>query len=397
MATMELVLSTPIEQLAPKLIAWNNAELLAQVNKSLENYKGKVYDENSIAEAKTDRAALNNFVKSLDSERIRIGKVYAAPYEKFKKEVDEVISFDKICSKLLHLTEDAVRKAVLFDDKIIVTNNNDRFNIDAMGLTEEDIKGIAGIIRGVLKEHNCMFGNELLKGIQSQLPTLYEGIKEFGDRGIRGAIAYKLKEQFRFNSNIICDIGANIDNAEVFKSFAEEERYFSLSALVNLKEQIGVGGVYFDSVNEVASRINANNYVPNGALLFNEDAIDELLERIIIGNQASIKEASNFAIYPSTCQPWTEYLLESYVAKFSKKFKLIHICYAESKCSGAIVKRSSEINSMDDVVVEYLVMHKDIQTANDALNGLVEDGYIARKRYKNIEDLLVVAKAKGRA
>ena len=242
-----------------------------------------------------------------------------------------------------------------------------------------------------------MFGNELLKGIQSQLPTLYEGIKEFGDRGIRGAIAYKLKEQFRFNSNIICDIGANIDNAEVFKSFAEEERYFSLSALVNLKEQIGVGGVYFDSVNEVASRINANNYVPNGALLFNEDAIDELLERIIIGNQASIKEASNFAIYPSTCQPWTEYLLESYVAKFSKKFKLIHICYAESKCSGAIVKRSSEINSMDDVVVEYLVMHKDIQTANDALNGLVEDGYIARKRYKNIEDLLVVAKAKGRA
>ena len=52
---------------------------------------------------------------------------------------------------------------------------------------------------------------------------------------------------------------------------------------------------------------------------------------------------------------------------------------------------------MDDVVVEYLVMHKDIQTANDALNGLVEDGYIARKRYKKIEDLLVVAKAKGRA
>ena len=35
---------------------------------------------------------------------------------------------------------------------------------------------------------------------------------------------------------------------------------------MNLKEQIGVGGVYFDSVNEVASRINANDYVPNGAL-----------------------------------------------------------------------------------------------------------------------------------
>ena len=321
----------------------------------------------------------------------------AKEVERVLLEVVYPISFEKICSMLPHLTEEAVRKAIWFDDKIIVTNNNDRFNIEAMGLTDEDVKGIAEIIRGVLQEHNCMFGNELLKGIQAKMPVLYDGIKEFGDRGIRGAAAYKLKDQFRFNSNIICNIGTNIDNAEVFRSFAEEERYFSLSALVNLKEQIGVGGIYFDNVNEVASRINANDYVPNSALSFNEESIDGMLERIITGNQASIKEASNFAIYPSTCHPWTEYLLESYVAKFSKKFKLIHICYAESKCSGAIVKRSSKIDSMDDVVIEYLVTHKDIQTTNEALNGLVEDGYIARKRYKNIEDLLVVAKAKGRA
>ena len=41
--------------------------------------------------AKADRAVLNAFVKSLNDERIRIGKVYAAPYEKFKSEVDEVV------------------------------------------------------------------------------------------------------------------------------------------------------------------------------------------------------------------------------------------------------------------------------------------------------------------
>ena len=51
---------------------------------------------------------------------------------------------------------------------------------------------------------------------------------------------------------------------------------------------------------------------------------------------------------------------------------------------------------MDAVVVEYLVVHPEIQSGNEALNGLVEDGYIARKRYKNIEDLLMIAKAKRR-
>lgn len=319
------------------------------------------------------------------------------------KEVEQVlldavypISFEKIRTMLPHLTEEAIKKVVLFDDNIICTNNNDRFHIDSMGLSNDDLKAISDIISDVLKEHNCMFGNELLKGIKNRMPTLYEGIKEFGDRGIRGAVAHKLKNKFKFNSNIICRIGANIDNAEVFRSFAEAERYFTLASLVNLKEQIGIGNIYFDNINEVASRINSNDYVPNSALSFNEQVIDELLEQIILGNMASIKEASNFAIYPSTCYPWTEFLLESYVAKYSKKFKLIHICYAESKCVGAIVKRTSNIDSMDAVVVEYLVKHKEIQTGNEALNELVEDGYIARKRYKNIENLLVIAKSKRR-
>ena len=35
MAQMELILSTPVEQLVPKLIAWNNADLLAEVKSRL--------------------------------------------------------------------------------------------------------------------------------------------------------------------------------------------------------------------------------------------------------------------------------------------------------------------------------------------------------------------------
>ena len=88
---LALILSTPIEELAPKLISWNNTQLLAAVNESLESYRGKVYDEKSITEAKTDVAALRKFATALNSERIRIGKIYDAPLVKFKSEVDAVI------------------------------------------------------------------------------------------------------------------------------------------------------------------------------------------------------------------------------------------------------------------------------------------------------------------
>lgn len=88
---MALILSTPIEQLVPQLIAWNNSELMASVKERLAAYVGKIYDESTITEAKSDKAQLNNFAKALNSERIRIGKIYDAPLQKFKAEVDEVI------------------------------------------------------------------------------------------------------------------------------------------------------------------------------------------------------------------------------------------------------------------------------------------------------------------
>lgn len=88
--SMELILSTPVENLVPALLKWNNEELMGQVNEAMTYYSRKAYNDSNIAEAKADKAKLNNFVKSLNDERIRIGKVYTAPYEKFKGEVDEV-------------------------------------------------------------------------------------------------------------------------------------------------------------------------------------------------------------------------------------------------------------------------------------------------------------------
>ena len=305
------------------------------------------------------------------------------------------ISVEKVKAQLPHLTDAAIQKVIWFNENIITTNGNERFHIDSMGLTAEDLKNIERHISELLEIHNYMFGNELLDVLRTKMSELYESIKDFGDRGIRGAIAQKLKGKFQFNANIICKIGLNIDNAEVFKAFALSEKYFTLEALINLKEQIGVGNIYIDAVNEVASRINATDYVPNDELTFATEQVDAAIEQIMQNRRmCSLKEASDFTSYPNACYPWTEYLLESYAFKYSERYKLLHVGFAEGKCAGAIVDKSSKILDLDDVVVEYLKNNINIQTSSEALTCLVEDGYIARKRYKNIEDLLVIAKSK---
>ena len=50
--------------------------------------------------------------------------------------------------------------------------------------------------------------------------------------------------------------------------------------------------------------------------------------------------------------------------------------------------------SLDEVVVSVLTERKDINTAAEALNCLVEEGYISKRRYKGIDELLTKAKAK---
>lgn len=88
---LQLVLEKNIEELTPKLIAFNNAQLLSAVEERLKTYEGVEYTDKQIGEAKKDRAELNAFCIALNSERINIGKIYLQPYENFKKQVDEVI------------------------------------------------------------------------------------------------------------------------------------------------------------------------------------------------------------------------------------------------------------------------------------------------------------------
>ena len=98
---LTLRLSTPIERLVPAMIAFNNAELLQGVQERLVAYQGKVYDADSIADAKADRATLNKFSKQLNDERLKIKKIYMQPLDKFTAEINEVVEVvDKVTAEI---------------------------------------------------------------------------------------------------------------------------------------------------------------------------------------------------------------------------------------------------------------------------------------------------------
>ena len=85
---MELIIK---EVEFPKEIGFNFEELKAEIVSKSALYKNMVYTDETIKEAKSDRATLNKFVAALEDKRKEVKKRCLAPYEEFEKQIKEFV------------------------------------------------------------------------------------------------------------------------------------------------------------------------------------------------------------------------------------------------------------------------------------------------------------------
>ena len=77
---------------APKTkpVVWNYEEIKSDLTTALKDYESRVYTEDTIAEAKEDRAKLNKLKKAINDERIAREKEYMQPFNEFKSQAKEL-------------------------------------------------------------------------------------------------------------------------------------------------------------------------------------------------------------------------------------------------------------------------------------------------------------------
>lgn len=89
---LELKILSPSEEGFVKAIIWNHEEIAAAVAEKMSYYKGLVYSDDQIIEAKKDRAALNKFVAALKAKDREIKKLCLQPYEEFHEKMLQIIA-----------------------------------------------------------------------------------------------------------------------------------------------------------------------------------------------------------------------------------------------------------------------------------------------------------------
>lgn len=92
---MEIRLVNPTEEGFLQRIDWNKDELEANVRSIVSAYQGLVYTEDTVSDAKNDRATLRKLLNEIEDRRKLVKKKCMEPYEAFENDLKDVTAVIK--------------------------------------------------------------------------------------------------------------------------------------------------------------------------------------------------------------------------------------------------------------------------------------------------------------
>ncbi len=303
-----------------------------------------------------------------------------------------LVEYDELFAALPHLPQNKIKFILANNGEFVNNGQGAYFHEAIVRLSDEELEGIAEIISQTIEDKDFIGGNELYEAIKTKYSYIIEENKSLSVYGFRDALKAKIGDRFSFKGNIISRAGTELTMSDVFARYAQAHDRFTLSELQGLASNLAAV-IYFDAVYDNSLRISKEEFVSKDMAQFSIADTDEALDRVCIGKYIPITEVENFGGFPYAGFTWNCYLLEHYVASYSQKFKLLHSGFNGTECAGAIVRCSAGIDSFDDLIVDLLVNNPiELQKA-PVLQFLSDNGYLARKRYSEIESLIIKAKA----
>lgn len=301
-------------------------------------------------------------------------------------------TYDEIFAALPHLPQSKIKFILASNVEFVNNGRSEYFHESIVHLSDEELDGISEIIQRTIDEKDFIGGNELYDAIHAKYPYIIDENHILSMYGFRDALKAKLGDKFSFKGNIISHSGQELSMADVFAKYARSHDTFTLSELQSLANNLATL-IYFEAIYENSLRISRDQFVAKTAAHFPVEAMDEALDRICMGKYIPLLEATNFGAFPYVGFPWNIFLLEHYVASYSQKYMLLHSSFNGTECAGAIVKRSAGIDSFDDLIVDLLANNQIEMKKAPVLQFLSDKGYLARRRYSEIESLIIKANA----
>lgn len=301
------------------------------------------------------------------------------------------VSYDMLKKDLWYIPFDKIKHILVTAKPMVNVAQEAYFYAPNLPVSADELKTIIELIRGELLQSSFISGTDLIDLLELNCPSVIINTDGFSSWGLRNALGYLLRDYFAFNGNIISSRKKEMNMSHVFQSYCAGKNRVMLDELKDVAIEAKTR-IHWESVFAVMVRICQDEFVNKKDISFDVAAVDDALERFIVGEYASTKSINLFLQFPPAAHPWNGYMLESYVYSYSKRFKLVHPCFQQTDFCGAIVRKESRISEYNDLVVRVLADSDAWRDKKDALYLLTDEGYQQRKAYKDIDSAVSEAR-----
>lgn len=307
--------------------------------------------------------------------------------------MDAPCSYDMIYGHFSHLNQGDIYNVLHYNNPEILGNSKvEYFHVKTAQLTESELAVIKSTTETLLVHSKFITCNEIMKNLEQISPALMERLSaKYTRLGIRRIFTYYLRINYDVETGIVTKKGMKMTVVDAFADFAQTHKTFTIEDVQAFAEYTGTVP-YWDTVHKYAVRINATDFVSDSDINFDVDAIDSAID-YYCADYIALCDIPDYSRFPSCGVAWNIYLLQQYVYRFSKQFKLLSLGFAKGNVAGVIARKQSRFDDFDSVVVDVLE-HTKISSPNEAIQHLCDRGIVAEKRYKKHVDLLKIAIAR---
>ena len=307
-----------------------------------------------------------------------------AEVEEFLLNAGKPMLVDDVCAALSHIPQDQVNKIISTDSHFLRNSKGEYFHVGIFEISDEELDCIAEIINGFIDENEYAIWTNVWNEIKDKMPVFIENNLYLSWLGVRNAIAQRYIGRFHFEGAVISLPKDRFAMRDVYQLYAKHHNEFTADEIYNLSKDLDTV-IYFDALSEVSVRVSSELFVSKKQISFDVDTIDRAIGSYMAKDYIRIREIDSFLIFPNVGYEWNEYLLESFVASYSRKFALLSNGYALNNVAGAIVKKDGKIKEFVDVCAAALAESGVSLKKTEALNYLADVNLITQRRYKDIE------------
>lgn len=301
------------------------------------------------------------------------------------------MTYSDIREVMWYIPLDKIKHVLMVTKSIVQVEQETYFYSLNLPISQEEITEVNRLLYQALKHKMYITDVELRQLIDENCPGIAINTSEFTTHGLRNCLGYILRDSYSFNGPIISSLGKELSMAEVFAQYCDDREQVTTEELKIFASEMNTV-IYWDSVRDETIRISDELLLRCDRVEFEIDEIDRVLDALCDKNYIPLKEIGLFMHFPALCVQWNGYVLESYVYKYSKKFRLLHANFSASGFFGAMVRQDSGIEDYRALIVDVLANSNQWEDKNSALELLVEQGYQQRRKYADIEKVVHEAK-----